>query len=61
MTVSKDERRPTNEEVQRIADEANASTHSVWKRLAGAEVRGKVAVRIDAAIAAWRREGGEGA
>ena len=54
----KEERRPTNEEVQAIADAACASTHSVWKRIAGAPVRGKVATRIDEAIAAWRAKGG---
>ena len=49
-------RAPTDDDVRRIADVAQASTHSVWKRLAGAVVKGRVSKRIDAAIQAWRKE-----
>jgi hypothetical protein len=35
-----------------IAAEAEADPRSVWKRLAGGKVRGRVGVRIDRAIAA---------
>jgi len=37
--------------VQAIADAAEADARSVWKRLAGGEVRGRVAARIDREIA----------
>jgi hypothetical protein len=43
----------TNENtVNEIAAEAEADPRSVWKRLAGGKVRGRVAARIDRAIAA---------
>ena len=48
---------PTDEDVREIAEHAQASTHSVWKRLAGAEVKGRVSKRIDEAIARWRGRG----
>lgn len=54
--VSTPPRPPTDEDVRQIADTAQASTHSVWKRLAGAIVKGRVSKRIDAAIQAWRKE-----
>jgi len=38
--------------VAAIAAEAEADPRSVWKRLAGGKVRGRVGVRIDRAIAA---------
>jgi hypothetical protein len=40
-----------------IAAEAEADPRTVWKRLAGGRVRGRVAARIDRAIAARLRTG----
>ena len=54
VNVKEQEREPTDEDVRQIADEAHASAQSVWKRLAGGAVKGKVSGRIDQAIAAWR-------
>ena len=42
--------------VAKIADAAEASERSVWKRLAGGRVRGLVQGRIDRAIAAARAD-----
>jgi hypothetical protein len=39
--------------VAAIAAEAEADPRSVWKRLAGGKVRGRVGARIDRAIAAY--------
>lgn len=62
VNVKEQEREPTDDDVRHIADEAHASVQSVWKRLAGGAVKGKVSGRIDRAIAAWRGrvEGGGG-
>jgi hypothetical protein len=51
--------------IARIADVAEASERSVWKRLAGGRVRGRVQGRIDRAIASvltggWMKSGGAG-
>ena len=40
--------------VAAIATDAEADPRSVWKRLAGGKVRGRVGARIDRAIAAHR-------
>jgi hypothetical protein len=42
--------------VREIAARADADERTVWKRIAGGDVRGRVARRIDAAITAWRTE-----
>jgi hypothetical protein len=42
----------SDELVKEIADAASADTRSVWKRLAGGELRPKVQHRIDREIAA---------
>ena len=39
--------------VREIAEQAGADERSVWKRLAGGIVRGRVAKRIDAAISLY--------
>jgi hypothetical protein len=46
--------------IAKIADVAEASDRSVWKRLAGGRIRGRVQGRIDRAIASvlsdgWRK------
>jgi hypothetical protein len=53
-----DDRRPEWDEaaVAKIAAAAEADERSVWKRLAGGEVRGRVQVRIDRAIAEARAQ-----
>ncbi len=53
-----DDRRPVFDErtVARIAAVAEADERSVWKRLAGGEVRGRVQARIDRAIAEARAQ-----
>jgi hypothetical protein len=43
--------------IAKIADLAEASDRSVWKRLAGGRIRGRVQGRIDRAIAAVLRDG----
>ena len=40
--------------VGEIADRAEANPRTVWKRLAGGKVRGRVALRIDREIAAYQ-------
>jgi hypothetical protein len=55
-----DDRRPQWDErtVATIAATAEADERSVWKRLAGGEVRGRVQARIDRAIAEARAQMG---
>lgn len=53
-----DDRGPVFDEktVAKIAAAAEADERSVWKRLAGGEVRGRVQARIDRAIAEARAQ-----
>ena len=50
-----------DETVARIAEAAEATPRSVWKRLAGGRIRGRVQARIDRAIAEARAVAGSSA
>jgi hypothetical protein len=47
-----------DETVARIAEASEATPRSVWKRLAGGRIRGRVQARIDRAIAEARAVAG---
>ena len=44
----------TDDEARAIAAKADVHVNSVWKRLGGGHVRGRVLARIDKAIEEWR-------
>lgn len=48
------------EAVAKIAGRASVDIRTIYKRLAGVEVRGLAGERADAAIAEWRAENGGG-
>ena len=48
------------EAVAKIAERASVDPRTVYKRLAGVEVRGLAGERVDAAIAEWRKQNGGG-
>lgn len=51
----------SDEDVRQIARRALADERTVWKRLAGGQVRGRVGERIDREIAAYRTGNASGA